>query len=95
MKEDAWQTTMMLLKKAFEEEKSAEVLNLLLTPDEKESLMIRVKIIETLLNGSISQRQLRDQLGIGIATVTRGSNSLKNASDELKAWLAQTLNKTS
>ncbi|WP_321367850.1 Trp family transcriptional regulator [uncultured Desulfuromusa sp.] len=48
----------------------------LLTTSELIDVANRLQIFEMLEQG-IPQRQIADRLGVGIATVTRGSNTLK------------------
>ena len=55
----------------------------LLTSSELVELSNRLKIFQMLENG-MPQRKIADILGVGIATVTRGSNALK-AMKERKA----------
>ncbi|MDH3998071.1 MAG: trp operon repressor [Desulfuromonadales bacterium] len=52
----------------------------LLTPNELADVANRLQIIEMLQQG-IPQRQIADKLGVGIATVTRGSHHLKRNAD--------------
>ena len=51
-------------------------LKALLTPNEIEEMLRRLKILELLEQG-VPQREIAKQLGVGIATVTRGSRALK------------------
>ena len=53
-----------------------EALGDLLTASELDDVARRLQIIEMLAEG-IPQRQIADRLGVGIATVSRGSNVLK------------------
>ncbi|GAJ75858.1 transcriptional repressor protein TrpR [Vibrio sp. JCM 18905] len=68
----------------MESEQDDMLLTMLMSRDERESLISRVNIINELLKGKLSQRQISQMLGVGIATITRGSNELKSKSDEEK-----------
>jgi len=52
----------------------------LLTVGELADVANRLQIIEMLQKG-VPQRQIADKLGVGIATVTRGSHHLKRSSE--------------
>ncbi len=86
-----WTRFIELLAKAFSSGQGEALLNLMLTSDERQAYATRLCIIEELLRSQLSQRQLKEQLGVGIATITRGSNGLKSASPELRHWLAEQL----
>ncbi|KHT38639.1 trp operon repressor [Vibrio sinaloensis] len=90
-----WQQILDLVKSSSEAEQHEMLLTMLLTPDERESLVARVNIFRELLKGELSQRQISQMLGVGIATITRGSNELKSKSEEDKQLLSQILKQKS
>ena len=61
------------------EESLGKFLKAILTPDEIEKLCTRLEIAK-MLKQKIPQRKIAEKLGIGIATVTRGSRELKRGS---------------
>ncbi|GAB3375680.1 trp operon repressor [Spongiibacter taiwanensis] len=54
-----------------------DLLSDLLTPSEFSEVSKRLQIFR-LLEAGLPQRQIAEQLGVGIATVTRGSRALKS-----------------
>ncbi|EEZ41768.1 trp operon repressor [Photobacterium damselae subsp. damselae] len=86
-----WQQVIDLLRQAATEQKEDALLQLLLTPDERDALLARVNIVHELLNGQRSQRKISELLGVGVATITRGSNELKHQDEATKAWIGEQL----
>ena len=58
------------------EEEMSNFLNGLLTPSEREEFVRRIEIVKMLKSG-ISQHDIAKRLGVGVATVTRGSKEIK------------------
>ncbi|YCO03175.1 trp operon repressor [Vibrio sp. VNB-15] len=88
-----WQQIVELIRSSVDNQQHEMLLTMLMTPDERESLTARVNILNELLKGELSQRQISQMLGVGIATITRGSNELKSKSEadkyRLKTLLEQ------
>ncbi|EGA66311.1 trp operon repressor [Vibrio brasiliensis] len=79
-----WQQILDLIDQSTQSQQHEMLLTMLLTPDEREALVARVNIFRELLKGELSQRQISQMLGVGIATITRGSNELKSKSADEK-----------
>ncbi|MCR9944250.1 trp operon repressor [Vibrio owensii] len=86
-----WQQIVELIRSSVDNQQHEMLLTMLMTPDERESLTARVNILNELLKGELSQRQISQMLGVGIATITRGSNELKSKSDADKDKLKRLL----
>ena len=86
-----WQTFITLIKAACKADIMEEFCQLFFTLDEREALTMRLKIIEALMRNQQSQREIKERLKVGIATITRGSTSLRSAPPELVQWLHATL----
>ncbi|MCK6264886.1 trp operon repressor [Vibrio sp. ZSDE26] len=86
-----WQQLMDLVKHAVDTEQHELLLTMLMTSDERDALLARTNIVCELIKGDISQRQLSQMLGVGVATITRGSNELKAKSDDEREKIAKLL----
>lgn len=64
-----------LIRTARDEELLEDFLLGLTTPNEREALVQRVEIIKRLLAGE-AHHKIAEELGVGVATVTRGSKEL-------------------
>jgi TrpR family trp operon transcriptional repressor len=88
-----WPAFIELVREAVKSGQDEQLLTMLLTSDERDALVSRANIIVELLRGDYSQRQISQMLGVGIATITRGSNELKSINDDDKKQLIQLLNR--
>lgn len=86
-----WKRFIKLTESTGSSSELDEVLVALLTPEEKHQLSLRVELIRELLKGEKPQRDIAQQLGVSIATITRGSNMLKTIRPKLKEFLRQAL----
>lgn len=64
---------------------------LFLTYEERVDLAKRILIVQELLRGSLTQRELAEKFGVSISKITRGSNALKIADPKLKNLLIKNL----
>lgn len=87
MTEGSWQDVLELLKKQQDPGALENILNVLLTPEERSIIGDRLATFRALLAGRDSQRCISARLGVSIAKVTRCSNNLKKLSSLEKAIL--------
>jgi TrpR family trp operon transcriptional repressor len=88
---DNWSCVTDLVKQAVKDDQHEMLLAMMLTADEREALVSRANILYELLQGDLSQRQISQMLGVGVATITRGSNELKSRSDQERQALFELL----
>ena len=91
MPDNHWQELTQLLLRQNDENVLDELLTLLLTAEERESITARLAIVSSLLRGAESQRGMAARLGVSIATITRGSNNLKALDPSKKDFLERQL----
>ncbi|MEM7589376.1 MAG: trp operon repressor [Myxococcota bacterium] len=84
-----WDELVQLLAHVQDRQHMDELLRLLLTLHEQESLANRYRIVHALLCSGKPQRHIAKNLQVSIAKVTAGSNGLKQISASLKQLLHQ------
>ena len=82
-----WKMFLDLCLKTKKTSRLEELLNLFLTIEEKEHLASRMQIIKALLNDTLPQREISEEMKVSISQITRGSNALKIISDDLSQFL--------
>lgn len=88
---DQWNAFVKILGNALEQGKIQDFLTLLLTPDERDAVGLRLQIVAQLLDKQLSQREIQQNLNTSAATITRGSNMIKLMDPEFMDWVKQQL----
>ncbi len=86
-KEDGWQGFLSLCSEAKNRKELDELLWLFLTAEERKDIATRYLIIQELVRGKKTQREMAKDLGVSIAKITRGSNFLKLVNKNLRRLL--------
>jgi len=84
-----WKSFLQLCVKSSDTALLGKVFDLLFTYEEKEAMSGRLLIIEELMSGKKTQREIAKDLQISIAKITRGSNALKGVDQDVKDFLQQ------
>lgn len=88
---EQWNAFLAMLQTAFEQGKAQEFLTLLLTPDERDAVGLRLQIVSQLLDKSLPQREIQQNLNTSAATITRGSNMIKTMDPAFMQWMKEHL----
>jgi TrpR family trp operon transcriptional repressor len=73
-----------ILSKAKNKGEIQDILDFILTPEEKEQLRKRVLLTRILLENGMSQRDISKSIEVSISTITRCSNALKQVPNYVK-----------
>ena len=84
---EQWNAFVNVLRSSFEQGKEQDLLTLLLTADERDALGLRLQIIVQLLDKKVSQREIQQSLNTSAATITRGSNMIKQMDPDFMEWV--------
>lgn len=82
-----WEKFLSLCQSAKDKDQLDVIFDLLLTPEEKQNMATRILLLQSLLNGVKTQRDIAKELQISISKITRGSNNLKQIDNEFKQFL--------
>lgn len=81
---ESWRRLLKVIKKTDSLE---ELMKVLLTKEEINMLPQRFLVIEALIKGKETQREISKRLNVSIAKITRGSNELKGIDANLRKFL--------
>ena len=79
-----WEQLLQVLKQAKSKADLNQLLEFLLTGQEREQISKRVLLVNRLLYTELSQRAIAKELRLSLVTVTRCSNLLKNTDAKMK-----------
>ena len=89
--EKGWKDFVKLCCKLKSEKELENLFDLFLTLEEKELLASRYVIIQALVKGKLTQREIAKAYNVSISQITRGSNALKIVDPRLKSFLESEL----
>ncbi|HSX04034.1 MAG TPA: trp operon repressor [Rhabdochlamydiaceae bacterium] len=82
-----WRSFIKLCTELKTEERMGQFFDFFLTHKEKEDLGKRALIVQELLEGKRTQREIAKHLSLSISKITRGSNALKLINKNLREYL--------
>lgn len=85
--QDYWWRFLQACKSINNEKQLNEFFDLFLTYEERRSVADRYRIVKELIKDKKTQREIAAESSISIASITRGSNSLKIISSKLRKFL--------
>ena len=91
MDKDGWRKFLDLMVEMEDPKELDELARLLFTPEERDAISKRIRIIEELMKREKTQRGIAADYNLSIAKITRGSNALKDASPKMKRFLKKKL----
>lgn len=84
---EGWKQFIDLCQETKDDKNLSTLFDLLLTPEEKESIAMRCLIIRELLLQQRTQREIAKNLNVSIAKITRGSNEIKRMKEQFIQYL--------
>lgn len=87
MDKDGWRKFLDLMVEMEDPKELDELTRLLFTPEERDAISKRIRIIEELMKEKKTQREMAADYNLSIAKITRGSNALKDVSLKMKRFL--------
>lgn len=86
-----WQKFIDLCVNSKDKSKLESLLKFFLTFEEQEQIAGRIILVQELLKGEKTQREIAKDFDISIAKITRGSNMLKTIDTETRDYLLSSL----